>query len=394
MEICIFEKQMDRLTISDQTGITEVFNYLPGNYLILFPDAPRFTIAAVTNAYNKVTMTDRKQIIGKGLFEAFPDNPDDPDANGVANLSASLMEAIRTRKPHKMAVQKYDIQNPEGPGFYARYWSPINTPVMNDAGEVIYLIHYVEDVSEEFRTAKALENKTMVLERTNEELEQFVRISSHDLQEPLRKIRTFIGMLKSLNQHKMDEKSLVLMGRIEDAAERMSNRMRDLLKYAFLQQNISKSEVDLNEVIADVLDDLTVIIEEKNAVIEIEHLPVIPGIRHQLHQLFYNLLINAMQFSHNDKPPKVKISVRTFSENETGNEFVEIVIADNGIGFDQQHAEKIFTVFERLEKDNYNSGTGIGLSICKKVVNNHGGSIHAIGELTQGANFHILLPAR
>lgn len=192
----------------------------------------------------------------------------------------------------------------------------------------------------------------------------------------------------------MDEKSVVLMERIEDAAERMSNRMRDLLKYAFLQQNLSKSDVDLNEVIADVLDDLTVIIEEKNAVIEKDHLPVIPGIRHQLHQLFYNLLINALQFSQNGKPVKVKISVRSISEHETGKEFVEIVIADNGIGFDQQHAEKIFTVFERLEKDNYNSGTGIGLSICKKVVNNHGGSIHAIGELTQGADFHVLLPAR
>ena len=127
-----------------------LFEAVPGLYLVLLPDPPTFTIVAVSDAYLHATMTEREAITGRGLFEVFPDNPNDPQATGVTNLRASLEYVLLHRAPHTMAVQKYDIRRPEseGGGFEVRYWSPVNSPVLNDQGEVIQILHRVEDVTE------------------------------------------------------------------------------------------------------------------------------------------------------------------------------------------------------------------------------------------------------
>ena len=127
-----------------------LFEAVPGLYLVLLPDAPNFTIVAVSDAYLRATMTEREAIVGHPLFDVFPDNPQDPQATGVANLRASLEYVLLHRAPHTMAVQKYDIRRPEhdGGGFEVRYWSPVNSPVLGDAGEVTQLLHRVEDVTE------------------------------------------------------------------------------------------------------------------------------------------------------------------------------------------------------------------------------------------------------
>lgn len=129
-----------------QPDFQKIFESSPGLYLILLPD---FTIIAVSDKYLKATMTNRKQIIGKGLFEVFPDNPNDPEATGVANLTHSLNEVLKNMTPHKMAVQKYDIPlpNSQGDGFEERFWRPVNSPILDDAGKVIYITHCVEDVT-------------------------------------------------------------------------------------------------------------------------------------------------------------------------------------------------------------------------------------------------------
>ena len=121
--------------------------------MILLPDDPTYTIIGVSNAYAEATLTKREEILGRGLFEVFPDNPDDPEATGVANLHASLRQVLTTAAAHAMAVQKYDIPRPAelGGGFEERYWSPINSPVLNDAGSVHSIIHRVEDVTEFLR---------------------------------------------------------------------------------------------------------------------------------------------------------------------------------------------------------------------------------------------------
>jgi signal transduction histidine kinase len=369
-----------------------LFNAIPGNYLVLLPDAPHYTIAGVSDAYAKVTMTVREQMLGKGLFEVFPDNPNDPTATGVRNLTASLQHVIHYHEPNKMPIQKYDIPYPDGHGFEERYWSPLNSPVIKD-GNVVYIIHQVDDVTEKVKTKAKLEMQTEILKRTNAELEQFVRISSHDLQEPLRKIRTFAGLLKATNGGDLSESATMQIDKIYTSAERMSNRLRDLLQYAFLQKKELFMETDLNEVYWSVHEDLELLIAEKKAQMKVDGLPVINGVRHQLHQLFYNLIYNALQYSQEGTAPHITITVKDISSDDAAERYHEIIIGDNGIGFDQQHAERIFTVFERLQKDNDNKGTGIGLAICKKVVQNHGGRIFAESQAGAGARFHVLLPA-
>lgn len=369
-----------------------LFNATPGNYLVLLPNVPDYTIIAVSDSYAQVTMTVREQLIGKKLFEAFPDNPDDPLATGVKNLSASLQHVMHYHEPHKMAIQKYDIPYPDGHGFEERYWSPLNTPVMNNS-KVLYIIHQVDDVTEKIKTKAKLESQTEILKRTNAELEQFVRISSHDLQEPLRKIRTFAGLLKATNGEALSQSATMQIDKIYTSAERMSDRLRDLLQYAFLQKKELFTETDLNEVFWSVREDLELLIHEKKAQMKVEGLPVIFGVKHQLHQLFYNLIFNALQYSKPGVDPYIKITVGYIDKDDDTEAYHEIIIADNGVGFNQQHAERIFTVFERLQNDNDIKGTGIGLAICKKVVQNHGGRIFAVSQPGKGAKFHVLLPA-
>jgi signal transduction histidine kinase len=369
-----------------------LFNATPGNYLILLPDAPHFTIIAVSDAYARVTMSVREHMIGKKLFELFPDNPNDPAATGVLNLSASLHHVIHFHEPHKMEIQKYDIPYPDGHGFEERYWSPLNTPVLNKE-HLLYIIHQVDDVTEKVKTKEKLEVQTEVLKRTNAELEQFVRISSHDLQEPLRKIRTFAGLLKATSGDSLSQSATMQIDKIYTSAERMSDRLRDLLQYAFLQKKELFMETDLNEVYWSVHEDLDLLIAEKKAQIKVDGLPVIQGVKHQLHQLFYNLIFNALQYAKPDVPPRISIDVTDIEGDDDSGNYHEIVVTDNGIGFAQEHAEKIFTVFERLQRNGSKQGTGIGLAICKKVVQNHGGKIFAVSSPGAGAQFHVLLPA-
>jgi len=368
-----------------------LFNAIPGNYLILLPDAPNYTIIAVSDAYARVTMNTREHMLGRKLFEVFPDNPDDPEATGVRNLTASLQHVIHFHEPHKMDIQKYDIPYPDGHGFEERYWRPLNTPVMKD-DNVLYIIHQVDDVTDRVRTKAKLETQTEILKRTNAELEQFVRISSHDLQEPLRKIRTFAGLLKATSSNSLGESASMQIDKICTSAERMSDRLRDLLQYAFLQKKELFMETDLNEVYWSVHEDLELLIAEKNAQMKAEGLPVIQGVKHQLHQLFYNLIFNALQYARPGVPPRITITVNDIIGEDESENYHEIIVADNGVGFAQQHAEKIFTVFERLQKDSDTKGTGIGLAICKKVAQNHGGKIFAVSSPGMGAQFHVLLP--
>jgi signal transduction histidine kinase len=383
---------MSQLTENPKPDYELLFNSTPGNYLIILPNAPDFTIIAVSNAYARVTMTVREEMLYRRLFDIFPDNPADPYATGVRNLTASLKHVIHFKQPHKMAIQKYDIPYPDGHGFEERYWSPLNSPVVDSKGQLLYIIHEVEDVTDKVRTKAKLETQTEILKRTNAELEQFVRISSHDLQEPLRKIRTFTGLLKASHGDNLGESASMQIDKIYTSAERMSNRLRDLLQYAFLQKKELLADVDLSEVYWSVHEDLELLIAEKGAVLKAEGLPHIRGVKHQLHQLFYNLLVNSLFYSRSDVAPHITIKVRNITDAATYQEYHEIVIADNGVGFEQQYAEKIFTVFERLNKDNSHNATGIGLAICKKVVQNHGGKIFAFSESGQGARFHVLLP--
>lgn len=653
--------QKEPLLAYSDPDFQAIFQSIPGNFLILEPNAPVFTILAVSDQYAAVTNTIRENIVGRGLFEVFPDNPHDPYADGVVNLTASLHAVIRDKKKHKMNVQKYDIQNNEG-SFSIRYWSPTNSPVFSNNGELSCIIHSVLDITEQVETknklkdlqldtqvyelfmqapvaisivkgeenvialandrilelwekdsgvigkraqdvlpelkeqgfmelidrvrksgepyyayetivllmrkgkektlyvnvvyqpyyetdggisgvimiasdvteqviarkkvedserqfrqiadsmpqivwtarpdgyldyynkqwyeftgfleaygdqswipilhpddvklcydswynsvqtgeeylieyrfkdrkhgdyrwflgkalpikdeqgnitkwfgtctdihdqkvqAERLEEKVNVrtreLKEKNSELEQFAQVSSHDLQEPLRKILIYTDLIKSDPQNTMTERSNLSLEKVCEATQRMSNSLRELLNYTSIARDSQFTQVDLNDVVKNVLDDLELVIHRKKAILQVNELPTINAIPLQIQQLFFNLTNNALKFSRPGTIPVVQIDNRILNSEERkkfrsllpDKDYVEITVKDNGIGFEQKYADQIFIMFQRLNDRSQFEGTGIGLSLCKKVIDNHGGLISVTSQPNEGASFKVVLP--
>lgn len=242
------------------------------------------------------------------------------------------------------------------------------------------------------------------LKRSNDELEQFAFITSHDLQEPLRKIRTFSNMLSDSNKTLLNDKGLVYLDKINTSARRMSELINGVLNFSRLRRNNEQLQaIDLNRVLDDVMIDLELLIKQQRVKIINEGLPAIDAIPLQMNQLFYNLLSNALKFSNtNSVEPSVVFSSRVLAKAESEEyqflnhtcQYTEIKVADNGIGFEQEYSEKIFEIFQRLhDRSNY-EGTGIGLALCNKIVINHKGVIFARSEEGKGATFYIILPLK
>lgn len=265
------------------------------------------------------------------------------------------------------------------------------------------LLVTLTDYSNLRRSQLALEQTVKALERSNTHLEEFAYAASHDMKEPLRKIYTFTDRLKQKLAGRMDETETMLFGRIENAAERMQILVDDLLEFSHVSRQPHELEaVNLNEKVARVLADLEVAIEEKGAQVVVEPLPTILGNRRQLQQLFQNLIGNALKYSKPDVAPLIRISAEKLRGSESGlavraddrqRPYYLIKVQDNGIGFEQQYAGKIFTIFTRLHGRSEYAGTGVGLAIVEKVVQNLKGYIDAEGQPGIGATFKILLPA-
>lgn len=248
-----------------------------------------------------------------------------------------------------------------------------------------------------------LVNKNAELERTNQKLEEFAHAASHDLKEPVRKIHFFTDRLKNQLKQATEEQRSTLE-RIEASARRMTLLIDDLLQYSYVSQPMLKKEaVDLNKKIALVLEDLELDVQQKKAVVEVHPLPTVMGYRRQLQQLFQNLISNALKYSKAGVLPHIIISATQktceevrdlFTECLPGDNFHLITVSDNGIGFEQEDAERIFQMFQRLHGKTEYSGTGIGLAIVRKVVENHGGKILASSKPGEGATFNIYLPVR
>ncbi len=247
-----------------------------------------------------------------------------------------------------------------------------------------------------------LADKNLEQERNNAELESFTYIASHDLQEPLRKIQSFSKMILAKDGDNLSGSAKDYFSRIMAAAERMQRLIDDLLSYSGTRvSDISFEQADLNTVLNEVKSTFREIIEEKNAVIESGLLPTLPVIRFQVHQLFTNVLANALKFCRTNTPVVIKISavivpaeqINSVEEVKPGNYWC-ISFADNGIGFEQQYENRIFELFQRLHGKNEYVGTGIGLAICKKIVHNHHGHITATGQPGKGSVFNIYFPVQ
>ena len=255
--------------------------------------------------------------------------------------------------------------------------------------------------------AETLRKKNVELEHLNKSLDQFASIASHDLQEPLRKIKTFTSLLKEKCSKTLSADSNELIDKIKRSAERMSLLINDVLHFSrIVNMENMFVKTDLNQLLYNTLKDFDLLILEKDASLRIDDLPVVEAIPSQINQLFYNLVGNALKFSKTGKPAALSISSRILPSEETENEFnvrfnlnrqlsySEISFKDDGIGFEQRFADQIFSIFERLNNQEQYSGTGIGLALCQKIVQHHHGGIRAEGKEGDGAIFYVLLPLK
>lgn len=282
-----------------------------------------------------------------------------------------------------------------------RFWGNIAiTALHGKDNSVIGFSKVTRDLTQQKLADDRLAIYMAELEIQNNELEQFAFVASHDLQEPLRKIQTFAELIRDNFQDA--EFVRVYFDKLDASAKRMSELVRSLLNYSRLAKDKTSQmigEVDLNTIVKEVCEDFELLIEERKAIIHNNFLPVVRGDRIQLGQLFSNLISNAIKFCKTN--PVITISVERLYLEEipeppkslTGEMYYHIRFQDNGIGFEEKYSQRIFSLFQRLHGKLEYAGTGIGLALCKKIVENHKGHIFAESQPGQGATFHIYLPA-
>lgn len=279
-------------------------------------------------------------------------------------------------------------------------WFLINeTPFKTEGGEAFQILGAALDITTRKEMENALFEKTVQLQRSNASLEEFAYVASHDLKEPLRKISAFGDRLLTSQIDKLDDNGKTYLQKIIGSAVRMQQMVDDLLALSMISANKSFKSTDFNQVLEEILKTLEIKIEEKKAVIFSDRLPLTDAIPSQISQLFQNLLSNSLKFVHPDRKPVIRISCDTVNQTDVPEltkspikSFYKIDIQDNGIGFDQQYSEKIFSIFQRLHGRSEYEGTGIGLAICRKIAENHGGFITATSTADLGATFTLYLP--
>jgi len=314
--------------------------------------------------------------------------------------------------PGGQALKQYKVEGYIGYPLFDSHEKVIGLIVVMHQSEIKY-VEYIQSLLkiaakrtegelERLRSEKLLAAKNVELERQNAELASFSYIASHDLQEPLRKIQAFSSRIMEKEMSLLSETARDYFSRITGAAARMQNLIEDLLSYS--RTNTSEiifTSCDLNQILSEVKSDLRDNIAEKNVVIESTPLPTLQIFPVQFHQLFLNLLVNAIKYSKPAVPPVISITAQLVSEKAIQTEgpvpvsaYWKISVADNGIGFEQKHAHKIFDLFQRLHGRSEYEGTGIGLAICKKIVQNHHGYITATAQPGVGSIFDIFVPLK
>jgi signal transduction histidine kinase len=255
----------------------------------------------------------------------------------------------------------------------------------NETGGAIKFYGIVQDITERKKAEQQVETKNNELRLKNKELEQFAYVTSHDLQEPLRTISSFVDQFQRLYKDGLDERGQKFLHYIVQATERMRTLIKDLLDYSRIGRKKSIAQVDCNEIVNTVLADLHRAIKESGAQIATGKLPIVRGYSTEIKQLFQNLIINAIKFRKKEMHPEIQI----LSHN-VGNGY-EFIVKDNGIGIPEEHNERIFVIFQRLHTRTEYEGSGIGLSHCKKIVELHGGRIWVHSKPGEGSTFHFTI---
>jgi PAS domain S-box-containing protein len=344
------------------------------------------TILRVNRKFEELYRLRKEDIIGKKLLNVFPGA-----TTGMDQFNRAVAgETIHTSYHHVSIVNKV----------FESFYIPLRNQ-KNEVYAVLVSAHDITEVVEAGEILKASAEQLQLaneeLKRKNNELEQFAYVASHDLQEPLRKIQTFIELAKRSYADEPSAKRY--MDKIEISAARMSSLIRDVLDYSRLGQPMETIEiVDLNTVLENVVLDFELLISQKNASIKKGRLPTVRGHKLQLHQLFSNLISNALKFS--QEIPAIEITATPVNGQQVSSvgqlnskiSYWQITVQDNGIGFEQHFADKIFTIFQRLNPREKFEGTGIGLALCKKIVENHAGHITVNSVPGEGTAFTIYLP--
>lgn len=336
-----------------------------------------------------------EQVMHKPIFEGLP------DARGQG-LETILKRVYETGESF-VANERPVVLERNG-RLDTVYQNFVYAPYREASGKILGVIAITIDVTAQvvarFKIEEIVKERTESLQKTNAALSQFAYITSHDLQEPARKISTFIDMLRINLGNQVDERSAGYLDKIEKSSKRMLNLIRDVLAFSTTSNGkINFERVDLNEIFASVKNDYELLIEDKKAILDYPELPIIDAVPIQMSQLFNNLLSNALKFIPKDRQPLIKITCTKVAKNELASlglrpdkACIRIDFKDNGIGFNQENAEQIFNIFQRLHGKSDYEGTGIGLAICKKIAENHKGNIAAHSIKGEGATFSIVLP--
>jgi signal transduction histidine kinase/CHASE3 domain sensor protein len=404
-----WQRQVVNAKLQDSRAeLQSLFESLPGLYLVL---TPKFEIVAVSNAYLKATMTEREAITGRGLFEVFPDNPNDANADGVSNLRASLNTVLETGAAHTMAIQKYDIRRPDGV-FEERYWSPINSPVISADRQISYIVHRVEDVTDFvqqrhqtsssssemqgrmkkmeadiFQSAQKIQLANQQLEHVNRELAAFSYSVSHDLRTPLRTIDGFSQMLVEDYAHLLDAEGQANLQRIRSAAQRMSELIDDMLSLSKLGRVPMVTEpVDLTALARAVMSDLRELHPHREVTVTIADNLRTYGDPRLLRIVLENLLSNAWKYTGKKLHANIEFGALPLKDGKQ-----TFFVKDDGAGFEMKYIDKLFTPFQRLHLDKDFEGTGVGLVTVQRILARHNGTVAAEGAVGQGATFYFTL---
>ncbi len=317
-------------------------------------------------------------------------HPDDKEY-----VSDMHLQSLKTYKPTSIMF-RFILPSGE-----MKYVMSVGSFVENSDGEMVKTgVNY--DMTDQFKRTLELEENNRELKSINEELESFNNIVSHDLQEPLHKIQMFISRIEAKENDALSDQGKVYFSKIRTSANKMQTLLIDLVNYSrTIKGDKVFEETNLNEVVLQVIDDLSLDIEEKKAKITVSDLPTVKVISFQIEQLFINLISNSLKYCKEDVAAQISIFSEEIEEHEirdnekvSNDNFYKIVIKDNGIGFKQEYADKIFILFQRLETGAQYSGTGLGLAICKRIVENHNGFIQVTSEPNVGSEFSIFIPKR
>jgi PAS domain S-box-containing protein len=341
-----------------------------------------FDFILVNDAAAKMTNQNRAQMIERKFSEIFPANHH--------QLIEEYVRVIDTGEDFRTEIEV------ELGG--EMIWFKILAVKFNDG-----VVFTFSDITKQKENELQLKNYTQELKRSNEDLEQFAYVASHDLQEPLRKIRSFGDRLITKYSDKLDETGQDYIERMQAASGRMQNLIEDLLAFSRITRSSElPGKVELKKMFDEISDDLADQISREHATLAFSKMPPVLAVKGQIRRLFQNLVSNAIKFRKPGEDPMIKITGQRLSAMEVTKDFVftprykhyvKITISDNGIGFDEKYAEQIFNVFQRLHGKNEFEGTGIGLAICKKIVSHHGGLITAKSKEGVGSDFIVILPA-